>query len=140
MYLGSLRTRCVYYAWYEFYPNPSITIGGFTVLPGDKISAEVSYSVGVFTTSITDGSQHFSTTGTVSGAARSSAEWIVERPALCNGHHCKLISLSNFGTVSLGRLYRDSQHNLCNDQGSDRRHLIIRLRQHPPRLFVLSSA
>ena len=48
MYLGSLRTRCVYYAWYEFYPNPSITIGGSTVLPGDKISAEVSYSVGVF--------------------------------------------------------------------------------------------
>src|SRR3989449_6197965 len=105
MYLGSLRTRCVYYAWYEFYPNPSITIGGFTVLPGDKISAEVSYGGGVFTTSITDGSQHFYTTGTVSGAARSSAEWIVERPALRNGHHCKLTSLSNFGTVSLGSDY-----------------------------------
>ena len=95
----------VYYAWYEFYPNPSITIGGFTVLPGDKISAEVSYSGGVFTTSITDGSQHFSTTGTVSGATRSSAEWIVERPALCTAHHCKLTSLSNFGTVSLGSDY-----------------------------------
>src|SRR6266576_2885438 len=57
------------------------------------------------TVCITDGSQHFSTTGTVSGAARSSAEWIVERPALCNGHHCKLTSLSNFGTVSLGNDY-----------------------------------
>src|SRR5438270_238528 len=44
-------------------------------------------------------------TGTVSGAARSSAEWIVERPALCSGHHCKLTSLSNFGTVSLGSDY-----------------------------------
>src|SRR6266576_2032531 len=59
----------------------------------------------VTATSVTDGSQHFSTTGTVSGAARSSAEWIVERPALCNGHHCKLTSLSNFGTVSLGNDY-----------------------------------
>src|SRR5207245_9887264 len=101
MYLGSLRTRCVYYAWYEFYPNPSITIGGFTVLPGDKISAEVSYSGGVFSTRITDGSQHFSTTGTVSGAARSSAEWIVERPALCKRHQWKIPTLSNIGTVPI---------------------------------------
>src|SRR3989442_5247268 len=96
MYLGSLRTRCVYYACYEFYPNTSITIGGFAVLPGDKISAEVSYSVGVF---------HHQHHRWFSGAARSSVEWIVERPALCNGHHCKLTSLSNFGTVSLGSDY-----------------------------------
>jgi hypothetical protein len=95
----------VYYAWYEFYPNPSITINGFTVRPGDTITAEVTYSGGVFMTTIKDGSQSFSTQGTVSGAARSSAEWIVERPALCNGHHCKLTSLSNFGTVSLGTDY-----------------------------------
>ncbi len=97
----------VYYAWYEFYPNPSVQISGFTVNPGDKISAEVSYSTstGQFTTTITDGTQHFSTSASVSGAARSSAEWIVERPALCNRVHCKLTSLSNFGTVSLGTDY-----------------------------------
>ncbi len=97
----------VYYAWYEFYPNPSVQISGFTVNPGDVVSAEVSYSTstGQFTTTITDGSQHFSTSGSVSGAARSSAEWIVERPALCTARHCKLTSLSDFGTVSLGGDY-----------------------------------
>lgn len=96
-----------YYAWYEFYPNPSVQISGFTVNPGDIVTAEVSYSssTGQFTTTITDGSQHFSTSGSVSGAARSSAEWIVERPALCRGFRCTLTSLSNFGTVSLGTDY-----------------------------------
>lgn len=97
----------VYYAWYEFYPNPSVQISGFTVSPGNVISAEVSYSstTGQFTTTITDGAQHFSTSSAVSGAARSSAEWIVERPALCIGRHCKLTSLSDFGSVSLGADY-----------------------------------
>jgi len=96
-----------YYAWYEFYPNPSILISGFTVHAGDTVSASVTYSssTGLFTTSITDGSQHFSTSGSVSGAARSSAEWIVERPSLCRGTRCTLTSLSNFGTVSLGSDY-----------------------------------
>lgn len=97
----------VYYAWYEFYPNPSFQISGFTVSPGDTVSAEVSYSTstGQFTTTINDGSQHFSTSSSVAGAARSSAEWIVERPALCRGTRCTLTSLSNFGTVSLGGDY-----------------------------------
>ncbi len=97
----------VYYAWYEFYPAASVQISGFTVKPGDVVTAEVSYSTstGLFTTTITDGSQTFSTSGSVSGAARSSAEWIIERPALCFGAHCKLTSLSNFGTVSLGTDY-----------------------------------
>src|SRR5437016_8285643 len=49
----------VYYAWYEFYHNPSITIGGFTVLPGDKVSAEVTYSGGVRNTSHDDGYSTF---------------------------------------------------------------------------------
>jgi Peptidase A4 family len=39
-----------YYAWFEFYPNPSFLVSGFTVTPGDQISAEVSYSGGMFTT------------------------------------------------------------------------------------------
>src|SRR5256885_3857866 len=59
----------VYYAWYEFYPNPSITIGGFTVLPGDRISAEVSYSGGGFTPPNPPGFQPLSPTRTPSGAA-----------------------------------------------------------------------
>ena len=100
---GSAR----YYAWYEFYPAASVQIPGFAVKPGDTVTAEVSYSTssGQFTTTITDGSQSYTTSSAVSGAARSSAEWIVERPVLCTRFHCKLTSLSNFGTVSLGSVY-----------------------------------
>jgi hypothetical protein len=89
-----------YFAWYEFYPNPSVTISGFTVKGGDSITASVSYSGGVFTTTITDGSESYSATGTVTNAARNSAEWIVERPALCIGAHCTLTTLANFGSAT----------------------------------------
>src|SRR5438093_13582912 len=59
----------VYYAWYEFYPNPSITIGGFTVLPRDKISPEVSFRDGGLTTRLTSRSQHCPTPRPASGPA-----------------------------------------------------------------------
>lgn len=90
-----------YSAWYEFYPASSVTISGFTVKPGDTVSASVTYSstTSLFTTTITDGSQTHSTSGSVSGAARSSAEWIVERPEVCSGFRCSLTTLSNFGSV-----------------------------------------
>jgi hypothetical protein len=89
-----------YSAWYEFYPSPSVTITGFTVRPGDTILANVSFANGVFTVKIQDGTQYFSTTGTVSNATRSSAEWIIERPALCFAHHCSLTTLAPFGSVT----------------------------------------
>lgn len=87
-----------YSAWYEFYPNPSVTISSISVSPGDSITASVSGSSGQFTTTITDGTQSNSASGTVSGAAQSSAEWVVERPALCMGAHCVLTTLANFGS------------------------------------------
>lgn len=90
-----------YFAWYEFYPNPSVTISGFTVKAGDSITATVSsYGSGEFTTTITDGSESYSASGTVTNAAMSSAEWIVERPALCIGAHCTLTTLANFGSTT----------------------------------------
>ncbi|MDH2902211.1 MAG: G1 family endopeptidase [archaeon] len=94
--------KASYSAWYEFYPSASVTISGFSVSPGDNVTANVSYSGGVFTTTIKDltTGATFSTTGTVSNAARSSAEWIVERPALCSIFRCSLSTLSNFGSTS----------------------------------------
>ncbi len=70
-----------YYAWYEFYPLPSVLVSSLTVHPGDTISAEVSYSGGLFTTTITDVSTHQSFTSpatAVPGAETDSAEWIAE--------------------------------------------------------------
>jgi hypothetical protein len=95
------RGKPVYYAWYEFYPLEAMqTISGFTVKPGDVISASVTYSSGVFTLLITDTSTgaSYSTTGTVSGATETSAEWIAEAPSSFRG----VLPLANFGTIRFG--------------------------------------
>jgi len=70
-----------YYAWYEFYPAPSEFAGSIVVHPGDTMTAEVSYSGGLFTTTITDVSDQQSYTSpptAVPGAETDSAEWIAE--------------------------------------------------------------
>lgn len=89
-----------YYAWYEFYPHPSFIISGITVHPGDTISAEVIYSGGRFTTTITDttNGQSFSTSAKVHSAQRSSAEWIAEAPSSSGG----ILPLADFGTAYFG--------------------------------------
>ncbi len=90
-----------YSAWYEFYPKPSFTIGGFVVNPGDIISAEVSYAGGKFTVTITDGAQSFSKSATVNSAQRSSAEWIAEAPSSGGS----ILPLADFGIAYSGSVY-----------------------------------
>ncbi len=91
----------VYYAWYEFYPNPSHTISGLTISAGDTISAHVHFLGGakfqVTLTDVTTGKSS-STTASVRHAARSSAEWIAEAPSSISG----VLPLANFGTVHFG--------------------------------------
>ena len=93
-----------YYAWYETYPKPLQTISGFTVSPGDVISAEVSYSGGSFTLHVTDltHAQDYIHKATVSGASRSSAEWVIEAPTSTG---TTVLPLANFGTADLGTDY-----------------------------------
>jgi len=103
-----LLGKATYSAWYEFYPAASVTISGFSVKPGNTISAEVGYSTAtsLFTTTIQNintGSS-FSKSSAVSSAQRSSAEWIIERPETCL-LKCKLTTLSNFGTADYGLDY-----------------------------------
>ncbi|SRR5579863_5146179 len=94
-----------YSAWYEFYPNPLVTISSVSVSPGDVVNARVTYSSNEFTTTITNVNTgvSYSASASVSGAQRTSAEWIVERPALCTGGVCRLSTLANFGTGYLGQ-------------------------------------
>jgi len=106
---GSTTTE-IYYAWYEFYPaamyeitsatsTTSSTTVSATVQPEDSISASVTYQSGnIFSITITDTTQGwtYTTTGTVSNAARSSAEWIAEAPSSSRG----VLPLADFGTVS----------------------------------------
>jgi hypothetical protein len=96
-----------YYAWYEFYPNPSFEVTSLTIKPGDTISAEVSYSNGEFTATITDVTtgRSFSTSAQVPSAQRSSAEWIAEAPSSCTRRSCEVLPLADFGTVDFGGDY-----------------------------------
>ncbi len=89
-----------YYAWYEFYPAASVEISSLAVTPGSTVSVTVSYSSSAseFSVTVTVGSSSSTKTGTVSGAQRTSAECIAERPEV-NG---RLASLAEFGTAAFG--------------------------------------
>jgi hypothetical protein len=94
-----------YYAWYEFYPAGSVVISSVPVSPGNKMSASVTYSGSEFTITIknvTTG-KSYSKSSRVSGAQRTSAEWIAEAP--CCTRSGGILPLSDFGTVYLGDDY-----------------------------------
>lgn len=84
-----------YYAWYEFYPKPGVTITSVEVQPGDPIFASVTYGNGEFTATLTNGRtwRTFSVTAAVPTAKRDSAEWIGEANS---------IHFTNFGTAFFG--------------------------------------
>ena len=94
-----------YYAWYEFYPNPSFEITSVPISPGNKISAEVSYSGSEFTITLTNETtgKSYTKSSKVSGAKRSSAEWIAEAPCCTNSGG--ILPLADFGTVDFGDDY-----------------------------------
>jgi hypothetical protein len=89
-----------YYAWYEFVPEPGVTIESLTVEAGDTMSAAVSYADGKFTVAITDltRGQSFSVTHAVPAARRASAEWIAED----NSAHFTDFGTARFGPVETG--------------------------------------
>jgi len=88
-----------YYGWYETYPNPSYSFGD-TVKPGDTMSASVVYEgSNEFELTLADATENWtvSTTQTVTGAARSSAEVIIEAPSNDSG---TILPLADFGTAN----------------------------------------
>ena len=90
-----------YDAWYEFCcKEPEIVISGMTITPGDVMSAAVVYNGTNFTLTILDTTtgQSFRKTGNISGASRTSAEWIAEAPSSGG-----ILPLANFGTVVFGK-------------------------------------
>src|ERR1700677_97684 len=90
-----------YYGWYETYPNPSYNFGD-TIEPGDTIHASVTYESGssfVYTLEDVTRDWSVSTTQKESGAARSSAEVIIEAPCCTNSGG--ILPLADFGTVNL---------------------------------------
>jgi hypothetical protein len=104
-----------YDAWYEMYGDSALNNGSevelapssYPVYPGDGMSASVSVANNAWILTISDsgGSQVHTWTYTAnvnfSGAAQSSAEWVVERPELCYIFFgCSLTNLANFGSVT----------------------------------------
>jgi hypothetical protein len=90
-----------YYAWYEAYPAASKNYSN-TVKPGDHFNASVTYEgSNKFALDIADTTRGWShnTTVTVAGAARSSAEVIIEAPCCTNSGG--ILPLADFGTVNI---------------------------------------
>jgi hypothetical protein len=103
---GPNKTTPKYEAWYEMYPANSVNV--FAVHPGDVIDVSVSYSDSTsnFALTVSDLTTGKTATdnATCATCARASAEWIIERPALCNnaGTKCFITQLADFGTSTMG--------------------------------------
>jgi hypothetical protein len=102
---GANHKTPLYVAWYEMYPLGSFNV--FPVKPGDVIEASVRYvsSTKMFDLTISDVSSNktSSTSAACNACQRSSAEWINERPALCNPFptNCFITALADFGTATM---------------------------------------
>jgi hypothetical protein len=102
---GPNHTTPRYEAWYEMYPAGSV--GVFSVRPGDIIEASVTYVTATknFDLTISDVSRNrtSSTSAKCNVCQRSSAEWIIERPAGCDPYptNCFLFALADFGTTTM---------------------------------------
>jgi Peptidase A4 family len=101
---GPQSTTPVYKAWYEMYPAGSVNV--FAVHPGDVMDTTVKYAGGTFTLTVSDltTGKTASHTATCAVCQRTSAEWIIERPAQCNNAltKCFLTRLADFGTTTMG--------------------------------------
>lgn len=90
-----------YFAWYEMYPDASVSYSN-TVRPGDHFNASVTFTgTSTFRLVIADTTQGWShtTVASLAGAARSSAEVIVEAPCCAAGGG--ILPLTNYGTVNI---------------------------------------
>jgi Peptidase A4 family len=70
-----------YYGWYELYPANPVDFSN-SLKPGDKLQASVTYGDSKFTLTLRDATQAWTQTVTkaLAGAARSSAETVVQVP------------------------------------------------------------
>ena len=102
---GPQHLTPVYNAWYELFPANEVVV--FAISPGDVMDATVSYTQHQFTLTIADLTSGRTATHTATCAAckRSSAEWIIERPASCKTVDpltgCQIDRLANFKTTTM---------------------------------------
>ncbi len=114
----SLHGSTVYLAWTEFYPAAP-TYASWSPSPGNVMTVTVSsggYGKSITATVVDRTSTHtYSNTVTsTSSYMLSSAEWIVERPAIARS----LTSLANFGTAYFGCKYTGGQPDTATLSGT----------------------
>ena len=110
-----VQGKASYVAWWEIFPLPSV--GRFAVKPGDQINASVTYdnSTGTYTVKLVDKTRHRAIKHEYTHPAyapNTSAEWIVERPALCTDPQCngfKITKLAKYGTSTFTNAMADGQ-------------------------------
>jgi hypothetical protein len=102
-----------YYAWYQMYPASVVVLSPFVypVAPGDVISASVSLSGSDYVLRVADGTKWtFTTTQSPSTKPlNSSAEWIAEAPSSCSGSTCKVLPLTDFGSIGFSAASANGQ-------------------------------
>ena len=100
---GPTHMTPYYNAWIEMFPAPSKR--QFWVKAGDSMKASVRFANGTFTLTISDMTSGKSSTvkATCASCTRTSAEWIIERPAYCNKKitKCFIAELADFGTTAM---------------------------------------
>lgn len=99
--------RASYSSWYEMYPASPVYFSNPT-RPGDSFSGSVTYNGGSsYTLVLTDHTEGWSHTvnASLSGAANSSAEAIVEAP--CCKASGQPLNLTNFGSVNFSSVTVD---------------------------------
>jgi hypothetical protein len=99
---GSQSKTPQYEAWYELFPAGSVDV--FAVNAGDKISVSVKFASGKFTLTVADLTTGKKATHTASCSTcqRTSAEWIIERPAFCSSStSCSLAELADYHTTTM---------------------------------------
>ena len=89
--------KAAYYAWVEMYPAGAFKIANFPVAPGDAITANCYYISNEFVLTIINHTRNvsYATIARLNGAARRSAEWVVEAP-----YSNSILPLANFGVVN----------------------------------------
>ncbi len=108
-----------YTAWYELLPASETAISGFTVNPGDSITANVQLiGTDEWEITLTDltSNEAFTTTVTYE-SSELSAEWVEERPEICS-RTCTLTTLSDFGTAYYGYDFTATPGTDFADMGS----------------------
>ena len=94
-----------YYAWYELLPSYAVRLNTIFVSPGDVMFASISLvdsATNQWRIQINDTTtgQNFSTT-VIYNSARSSGEWIMERPIIAS----RLATLADFGNLTFTGCY-----------------------------------